>query len=311
MKILIAEDDPVSRRLLEESLKKWGYQVAPVADGTEAWERLERDDAPRMAILDWRMPGVEGVEICRRVRARPERAYTYLILLTAQGQKQGLLEGLKAGADDYVSKPFDAEELRARLEVGERILRMQDELITARDALHFQATHDLLTGVASRGAAMDFLTRELARGFRERTTIGVVLADLDHFKRINDEHGHLAGDVVLQELAGRMLKCTRSYDCVGRYGGEEFLILFPSSTEEGTLRQAERIRRSIESAAVTAKEGEIAVTASFGVVTSDARRVQDASELIRAADTALYRAKQLGRNRVERAEPQGVSVDKY
>lgn len=301
MKILIADDDPISRRVLEECLKKWGYQVAPVVNGSEAWELLERDDAPRMAILDWMMPGLEGVEICRRVRARSDRAYTYLILLTAQGQRQGVLDGLQAGADDYVCKPFDAEEMRMRLQVGERILRVQDELITARDALHFQATHDLLTGVASRGATMEFLTRELARSFRERSTIGVVLADLDNFKRINDEYGHLAGDVVLQELAHRMLKCTRSYDCVGRYGGEEFLIVFPSSTEEGTVRQAERIRKSIESAAVRAIEGEIPVTASFGVVTSDAARLQDASELIRAADTALYRAKELGRNRVERA----------
>lgn len=310
MKILIAEDDPVSRRVLEESLKKWGYQIAPVNNGAEAWRLLERDDAPRIAILDWMMPEVEGVEICRRVRARPDRAYTYLILLTAQGQKRGLLDGLKAGADDYVSKPFDAEELRARLQVGERILRVQDELIAARDALHFQATHDLLTGVASRGAAMEFLTRELARSFRERRTLGVVLADLDNFKRINDEYGHLAGDVVLQELAHRMLKCTRSYDCVGRYGGEEFLIVFPSSTEEGTVRQAERIRKSIESVPVRASEGEIAVTASFGVITSDVAGPLDASELIRAADSALYRAKELGRNRVERAEVSTVSTAK-
>jgi two-component system, cell cycle response regulator len=301
MKILIAEDDPASRRILEEFLKKWGYQVASVVDGAAAWDLLERDDAPRIAILDWMMPEIEGVEICRRVRARSDRAYTYLILLTAHGQKQDLLDGLKAGADDYVSKPFDAEELRARLQVGERILRVQDELITARDALHFQATHDLLTGVASRGAAMEFLNRELARSFRERRTTGIVLADLDNFKRINDEYGHLAGDLVLQELAQRMLKCTRSYDCVGRYGGEEFLIVFPSSTEEGTMRQAERIRKSIESAPVRAAGGEIAVTASFGATTSDAERLEEPNELIRAADTALYRAKELGRNRVELA----------
>lgn len=306
MKILVAEDDPVSRRILEAFLKKWGYQMASVANGAEAWELLERDDAPRIAILDWMMPQLEGVEICRRIRARPDRAYTYLILLTARAQKQQLLDGLKAGADDYVFKPFDAEELRARLQVGERILRVQDELIAARDALHFQATHDLLTGVASRGATMEFLTRELARSFRERKTLGLVLADIDNFKRINDEHGHLAGDVVLQELANRMLSCTRSYDCIGRYGGEEFLIVFPSSTLDGTVRQAERIRKSIECATVKAIEAAIVVTASFGVVTSDSGRLNEASELIRAADAALYRAKELGRNRVEASEPLAI-----
>ncbi|MFZ0336274.1 MAG: diguanylate cyclase [Candidatus Acidiferrales bacterium] len=301
MKILIAEDDPVSRRVLEEFLRRWGYQVVAVANGADAWALLAAEDAPRLAILDWMMPELEGIEVCSRVRARSGRAYTFLILLTAHGQKHSLLAGLKAGADDYLSKPFDAEELRARLQVGERILRMQDELIAARDALHFQATHDLLTGVSSRGAAMDFLSRELARSFREQRSMGIVIADLDHFKRINDEYGHLAGDKVLHELAQRMLKCVRTYDCVGRYGGEEFLIVFPSSNEEGTLRQAERIRKAVESAPVQLPQGPIPVTASFGIVATDASKLQDVMELLRFADAALYRAKERGRNRVERA----------
>lgn len=301
MKILIAEDDAVSRRILEEFLRKWGHQVVAVTNGADAWALLEAEDSPRMAILDWMMPKLEGVEICRRVRARSDRAYTFLILLTAHGQKHSLLSGLKAGADDYLSKPFNAEELGARLQVGERILRVQDELIAARDALHFQATHDLLTGVSSRGAAMDFLTRELARGFREQRTVGVVLADLDHFKQINDTYGHVAGDMVLQEAAQRMLKCTRTYDCVGRYGGEEFLIVFPSSAVDCTMRQAERIRKSVESTPVRISDRQIRMTASFGVTASDPLRLQDPVELLRNADTALYRAKELGRNRVERA----------
>ncbi|MGC1107324.1 MAG: diguanylate cyclase [Candidatus Acidiferrales bacterium] len=303
MRVLIAEDDPVSRRVLEEFLRKWGYQVVTVANGAEAWALLTAEDPPRMAILDWMMPELEGIEVCRRVRARSGRAYIFLILLTAHGQRHSLLAGLKAGADDYLSKPFDAEELRARLQVGERILRMQDELIAARDALHFQATHDLLTGVASRGAAMEFLARELSRGFREHQSVGILLADLDHFKRINDEFGHLAGDTVLREVAQRMLKCVRTYDCVGRFGGEEFLIIFPSSNEAGTLRQAERIRKSVESVPVQALEGQIPVTVSFGIVATDPSISQDGTELLRATDAALYRAKELGRNRIERAVP--------
>lgn len=302
MKILIAEDDLVSRRLLEAFLRKWGYAVVAVAKGDDAWALLEADSPPRLAILDWMMPGIEGVEICRRVRERTERPYTYMILLTARGHKQSLLAGLQAGADDYLSKPFDAEELRARLQVGERILKVQDELIAARDALHFQATHDVLTGVASRGAAFDFLTRELARARRENKLVGIALADVDHFKTINDKFGHMAGDLVLQEIARRMTKCTRPYDCVGRYGGEEFLMIFPASTDEGLLRLAERMRKAIEAIPVRTPEGEIAITASFGVLVAHSSGQGDVNELLRLADAALYRAKHAGRNRVERAD---------
>lgn len=301
MKILIAEDEPVSRRILEQLLRKWGYQVVAVSNGADAWALLASEDAPRIAILDWTMPEIEGVEICRRVRARAGRAYTFLMLLTAHSQRQSLLLGLKAGADDYLAKPFDADELRARLQVGERILRVQDELIAARDALHHQATHDILTGAVSRGAAIDFLTRELARAQREKTFVGVALADLDHFKRINDQHGHLTGDSVLQEAGQRMLKSVRPYDCVSRYGGEEFLIVFPSSDENGSFRQTERIRKCIESPLVRTPEGEIPVTASFGIAVANPYSERSVTELLHDADTALYRAKSLGRNRCERA----------
>ena len=309
MKILIAEDEMVSRRLLETFLRKWGYAVVTVAKGDDAWALLEAEEPPRLAILDWMMPGIEGVEICRRVRERSERPYTYMILLTARGHKQSLLAGLKAGADDYLSKPFDAEELRARLQVGERILKVQDELIATRDALHFQATHDVLTGMASRGAAFQFLARELARARRESKSVGIALADIDHFKAINDKFGHMAGDLVLQEIARRMTKFTRPYDCVGRYGGEEFLMIFPDSTDEGIPRLAERMRKTIEASPVRTPEGEIAVTASFGVLVVHGSGHNDVNELLRLADAALYRAKHAGRNRVERAELAEQQVD--
>ncbi|MGH9728869.1 MAG: GGDEF domain-containing protein [Candidatus Acidiferrales bacterium] len=302
MKILIAEDDPVSRRLLEAFLRKWGYPVVAVAKGDDACALLDAEDPPRLAILDWMMPEIEGIEICRRVRERTGRPYTYMVLLTARGRKQSLLTGLKAGADDYLSKPFDAEELRARLQVGERILKMQDELIAARDALHYQATHDVLTGVASRGAAFEFLKRELARAYRENKMVGVVLADLDHFKAINDKYGHMAGDLVLQEVARRMTRCTRAYDCVGRYGGEEFLMIFPSSSDEVIQRLAERMRKAMEAAPVRTPESEIAITASFGVLVVRSSGQDDVNELLRTVDAALYRAKHAGRNRVECAE---------
>jgi diguanylate cyclase (GGDEF)-like protein len=301
MKILIAEDDPVSSRVLEVFLRKWGYEVVAVSDGSDALALLEADDAPRIAILDWMMPGMEGVEVCRRVRQRNGRAYVYLLLLTARGQKQNMLDGLNSGADEYLSKPFDAEELRARLRAGERVLSMQDELIAARDALHEQATHDALTGLMNRGASVQLLMRELARGTRERRAVGIVLADLDHFKRVNDSYGHLAGDAVLQEAALRMKNCVRSYDTVARYGGEEFLILVPSANEAIAFRQAERMRRAIESTPVRTCSGDIPVTASFGVASTDDTGSLDVTNLLRLADAALYRAKSLGRNCVERA----------
>ncbi|HEV2289360.1 MAG TPA: diguanylate cyclase [Candidatus Acidoferrales bacterium] len=301
MKVLVAEDETISRRLLEKCLRAWGYETLAATNGTEAWELLRSTDSPRLAILDWVMPEMEGVDICRRVRSQSEKPYTYLILLTSRSEKQNLLEGMKAGADDYLGKPFDADELLARLQVGERILKMQDELIAARDLQHHQATHDTLTGVATRRAAMDFLTRELARAARENKPVGVVIADLDHFKQINDTYGHMAGDMVLQEAAKRMSESTRAYDCVGRFGGEEFLIIFPTSNEELALRQAERIRKAIEATPVETREGRIRITASLGVATSGGTGSGEMAELLRAADRALYCAKSKGRNRVERA----------
>lgn len=300
-KILIAEDDPVSSRVLEVFLRKWGYEVVAVSDGSDALAILEADGAPRLAILDWMMPGMEGIEVCRSVRQRSGRAYVYLLLLTARGQKQNLLDGLNAGADDYLSKPFDAEELRARLHAAERILTMQDELIAARDALHEQATHDALTGLLNRGASVQLLMRELARGAREQRSVAIALTDIDHFKRVNDSYGHLAGDAVLQEIAVRMTNCVRSYDTVARYGGEEFLILVPSANEDAAFRQAERMRCAIEASPVHTCAGDIPVTASFGVASCDARGSVDITSLLRLADAALYRAKSLGRNCVERA----------
>jgi|SRR5579864_861868 len=299
MKILIAEDDPVSSRLLEVFLRKWGYEIVAVSDGLAALALLEADGAPRLAILDWMMPGMEGVEVCRRVRHINGRAYVYLLLLTARGQKQNMLDGLNAGADDYLSKPFNSEELHARLRAGERILAMQDELIAARDALHEQATHDALTGLMNRGASVQLLTRELARGQREHRAVGIVLADLDHFKKINDGYGHLAGDAALQEVALRMNKCVRSYDTVARYGGEEFLILVPSADENSTFRLAERMRRAMEAAPVRTSAGDIPITASFGVASCDGTGPIDFTSLLRLADAALYRAKNLGGNCVE------------
>jgi two-component system, cell cycle response regulator len=245
VKILLAEDDLVSRRLLEAFLKRYEYEVVVVGDGTQASRLLQEEQGPRLAILDWMMPGMDGPQVCREVRGLQDRPYVYLILLTAKDRKEDIIAGLEAGADDYLTKPFDAHELKARLNAGRRILNLQDQLITAREALRVQATHDSLTGLLNRGAILEVLGRELARSDRLGTSLGVIMADLDHFKHINDTHGHLAGDAVLREAARRMRLCLRSYDVIGRYGGEEFLIVLPDCDALSTLSLAERLRECI------------------------------------------------------------------
>ena len=307
MRVLIAEDDPVSRHILEAFLTKWGYEVVVAGDGREAWQVLQQDDAPKLAILDWMMPGMEGVQVCRRLRERADHPYVYVLMLTSRDRKQDLVEGIEAGADDYLIKPFDAHELRAHLHAGKRILDLQQELISARDALRVQATHDPLTGLWNHAAIFDILRRELERAQRQRTSLGIVMADLDHFKQINDTYGHPAGDAVLREATRRMQSAVRTYDSIGRYGGEEFLIVVPGADEARALQQAERLRASISKAPVEVDPSRtIPLTISLGVTATAEPEVSNLDSLLRAADLALYEAKRKGRNRVEMASAEGV-----
>jgi two-component system cell cycle response regulator len=302
-KILIAEDDAVSRRLLETLLKKWGHEVVVAQDGLEAVRLLESRDSPRLAILDWMMPGLEGVQVCQRIRQDDTRPYIYLLLLTARSQRDDLVHGLESGADDYLTKPFDAQELRARIHVGKRILDLQDNLISAREKLLYQATHDALTGISNRGVSLDALRRERSRQTREGNTFAIILLDIDHFKYVNDTYGHLTGDAVLTEAAQRIKSCIRPYDTLGRYGGEEFLVVLPTADSSGAVTVAERIRGAFESTSMHHEAKEIAITVSLGVAVSEAHNSVDAETLLNMADGALYRAKQTGRNRVELAPP--------
>ena len=301
-RILIADDDAISRHMLQFFLVKWGYEVTAAADGLETLRILESREAPSLAVLDWMMPGMEGPAVCKRVRENPELSYMYILLLTARSQKADILRGLESGADDYLTKPFNAQELRARLHVGQRILNLQENLIMAKEELFFRATHDSLTGIANRGVAMDALLREQSRQVREEGSFGVIMADIDHFKYINDKYGHLCGDAVLKEAAGRMFDCARPYDTMGRYGGEEFLIVVPASGALGPLELAERMRKALESRPFATAAGEVQVTASFGVAISSKENPLDSQGLLHLADDALYRAKKYGRNRTELAD---------
>jgi two-component system, cell cycle response regulator len=297
-RILIADDSLVSRRLLEASLNKWGYQTAMVVDGTEAWQAFQSEEPPDLAILDWVMPGLTGPEVCRLVRQQEREKYTYLILLTSKSLKEDLIEGMEAGADDYVTKPFDQHELQVRLRAGVRILELQAELMATREELREQASKDPLTKLFNRGAILDILDRELARIQRQESAVGVIMLDLDHFKNINDTYGHLAGDEVLRETARRLGSAVRPYDSVGRYGGEEFLIIMPGCGGQDIENQAERLRRSLSVSPIAVGDLALNVTASFGATyTLPALRSQQEG-LIRTADEALYKAKRSGRNRV-------------
>lgn len=299
IRVLAAEDNPVFQSMLRSMLTKWGYNPVMARDGMEAWRELEGENAPRLAILDWMMPGLDGVEICRRVRNAAKEPYIYLILLTARTEAQDLVEGMEAGADDYLKKPFEAQELRVRLRAGRRILDLQSQLMMAREELRVQATHDHLTGIPNRGAILESLDGELSRAARERGPVAVLMCDVDLFKSINDTHGHQAGDEILREAARRMKSAVRGYDVVGRYGGEEFLIVLPRCDAEGAQRQAERMREAFCATPFRAMGELLPVTCSFGVSWREEASLSDADTLIREADMALYSAKASGRNRVE------------
>jgi len=245
MRILIADDEPVSRRMLQALLVKWGYEVSTAEDGDDAWRHLQVAEAPRMALLDWMMPGQNGVDVCRALRKLRPDPYTYILLLTAKDAKESVVEGLESGADDYLVKPFNPQELKARIRVGQRLLDLEDKLVQAREAMRFKAMHDVLTGVWNRGTVLEALEREVWRARREGNSLGILMVDLDHFKSVNDTYGHLAGDAVLREVTRRMHSEVRPYDAVGRYGGEEFLILLPGCTSAETRQKAERLRNVI------------------------------------------------------------------
>ena len=303
MKILIADDDALSRRLLERTLLRAGYEVVPVVNGRQAVENLTRPDMPRLALLDWMMPELDGPGVCHEIRNRRDQNYVYMILLTSRESKEDVVAGLESGADDYLIKPFNADELKARVRTGERILRLEDCLVEAREQMRFKATHDHLTSLWNRGVILDLLGRELTRSQRENVCTALILGDLDHFKNINDRYGHLVGDQVLREVARRLLLSVRSYDFVGRYGGEEFLIVLNNCRPDSALARAEEIRKGICTRPVQTDVGPMEVTMSSGLLRSTDWGHRPAEDLIHEADSALYVAKTAGRNRVQVAVP--------
>jgi len=309
MKVLIADDELMSRKLLQKTLERAGYDVTAVENGRLAAEQLCPANGPRLALLDWVMPELDGPGVCREVRKRKQQSYVYMVLLTSKESKEDVVAGLESGADDYLTKPFDPEELKARLRTGLRILDLEDRLIEAREEMRFQATHDGLTALWNRGMIVDLLGRELARSIRENFSTAILMCDLDHFKSVNDTYGHLVGDDVLKETAKRLLASVRSYDFVGRYGGEEFLVVLNNCNPAYAFARADEIRKAIAQKPVTSSCGPVPITMSLGLLLNQEWGRRPVEELLHEADAALYVAKAAGRNCVKVASPKTSSAE--
>jgi two-component system, cell cycle response regulator len=298
IRVLVADDNIVSRRPVEVVLEKWGYDVVTASSGSEAWAILSSDNPPRIAILDWMMPGLSGPEVCQLVRQHKREYYTYILMLTSRYEREDFIVGMESGADDYLVKPPNHRELKVRLGPARRIVALEAELLRMKEDLKFQASRDPLTSLWNRNAIFDILAREVSRCERENIPLGLLLGDIDHFKLVNDTYGHLVGDDVLRAAADRMIRSVRPYDSVGRYGGEEFLIILPGCDQQAAERRAEAIRQAVENPPLTVEGKAYPITISFGATCiQNTGNMAATQKLVQLVDAALYEAKHQGRNR--------------
>jgi len=293
MKILIAEDDIISCRALEKNLQDWDYEVIVTKNGEEAWDIIKRGGI-RLAILDWTMPKMDGLELCHKIRheyQQEKSEYLYIILLTGRDLQEDIITGLSAGADDYMTKPFSYHELKVRIHNGVRIIALEDSRLK-------MANTDSLTQLWNRKKIMEILEEELNRNYREGKSVGVVMLDIDYFKKINDTHGHVAGDKVLIEVASRLKKALRNYDKIGRYGGDELLIVLPYCDKIYVQSIGERLRKAVCTEKIETGASSLTASISIGISVSAISSKKPATDLIKESDQALYQAKEGGRNRV-------------
>lgn len=265
MQILVADDERSLRLILSKALKKWGYEIVEAENGAEAVSVLNGQNPPKIVILDWMMPEMSGIEVIRSIRKKEADVPFYIIMLTSKSEKSDIIEGLNEGADDYLAKPFDLGELRARINAGKRIVELHKELVDSKKKLEYQLEHDVLTGLYSRRFIMEKLNREIARSQRTGSSFAVAICDIDHFKKINDSYGHQAGDIVLREFGKILEGNIREYDSVGRIGGEEFLIIAPLNKDEAESAMFERIRSKVEKIRIRTESEEVSLTVSIGV----------------------------------------------
>src|SRR5271163_372652 len=299
MQALVVDDSAIYRKLIGDHLRSWGFEVTLAECGSAAWTLLQQPQSPKLVLLDWVLPDLDGIELCKRIRkAGSTGPYVYVILLTSKEGRQNMLDAMQAGADDFLAKPFDELELKARLLVGKRILDLQEELVSARESMRHAATHDSLTGLMNRGEIVAMLERELERARREHHPLSVILVDIDHFKSVNDTLGHLFGDEALREVGRRLRSQLRIYNGVGR-NGEEFLLVLPNCDLPNAMLRADELREMISRAPVLCSGEERLITMSMGVAVSASDRKNEVEVLLKEADLGLYEAKEKGRNRTE------------
>lgn len=307
MRVLIAEDDAVSRMILRRSVEKLGHECLVAEDGVKALELYRKTPEVDLVISDWMMPGIDGLELCRRIRDEKRDGYTYFIFLTALGDRDHLLIGLGAGADDYLSKPLDRDELQVRLisayrvtQLHRRLAVQNEELERLNDRLFEQSREDPLTHLGNRLRLHEDIEALQARARRYGHTYSVALCDVDSFKAYNDHYGHLAGDEVLKSVAEAIAQQRRRGDTAYRYGGEEFLVVLPEQALEAAIAAANRLRKAVEELRIPHKANDPhgIVTVSAGVAAMSTGDSANVDELLKQADDALYAAKKEGRNRV-------------
>ena len=296
--ILIVEDSPLYRKLVEQSLSGHGHTVLCAENGRDALELFVAHQ-PEVVITDWLMPDLSGIELCQRIRTEFNHLYPYIILLSGNTQKEEVVEGLVAGADDYLTKPFHCGELEARVRAGLRIVRLHREIQTKNQQLEELALTDSLTGLPNRRAIENWAKREFSAARRHGFPVWAVLADLDHFKKVNDTYGHDAGDIVLKRVSEIIRNNTREYNICGRHGGEEFVVILTHVARDQAKAAIERIRIEIQEQRFSVGEKEFGVTASFGIAELQDMVRPSLAPLLKDADRALYFAKRQGRNRIE------------
>ena len=301
MKLLIADDSKLSRMMLQSITQDWGYETIMAEDGEQAWQIMQQDNPPKLLLLDWEMPHLNGVEVCERVIAQNPESPPYVMLLTSRASPDDIVEGLSRGANDYIAKPFDSDELKVRLQVGRRMIEVQNKLNDALAEVTLLANHDSLTGILNRRTIMEIIPREIKRVERLGQVLCIGMCDIDHFKKINDTYGHLVGDKVIIEVTKRMQHALRDYDLIGRYGGEEFVIVTPIDQVDATIVY-QRLCDNISRTPFLIDDHIINVTVSCGVSIYQTNDQYNESLVLDRADKALYKAKETGRNRVVQSE---------
>jgi two-component system, cell cycle response regulator len=302
MKVLIAEDDHENNLFLKNLLFRWGFDIVTAFNGVDAWRILQEEDAAQIAVLDWMMPGMDGLEVCGRIREREKGRdqYTYVIMLTGRSDKEDIVTGIDAGADEYIVKPFDKNELRARLQTGQRIIELQTALRVANKKLLIMSRLDPLTGVLNRSAILDDLDLAMYRSTRDKKSLSISLVDIDNLKEMNGRYGRSAGDQILQDSVRRINTCIRRTDCLGRFGGDELLVIMPGVDFVTGMASCHRIQNAISEKKIVIHEDSFPVTVSQSLAVWDGKA--SIEEFIASAEHALLVTKPHGRNRVEKAD---------